>query len=323
MSRRGVLLCPIGSRARNVSRAIRSVGGDVSHVTEQPQLLEAVRNGAAFAVVEAQTGELRDKYLRAFRALGGTGIERRAVLIADIEKPTEFIDLLERNLLHHLISASSPRTLDRLSVTLAKLLQNAPLGMEVYVPWGVQVQGFEIRGSEHKNNIIDQMAEYLQLMGVHQRLATLARTVADEFLMNAVFDAPVGHEGRPLFAQTPRNETVAFPDPHRAEFRFCCTGDSVLLSILDTFGSLKAETVRDNLRRTLMGGNDQIRTGDKAGAGVGLFLSFSSLAEWIINISPSRATEMIGIIRTDGTYRDHIATPKSFHLFVEDQNTES
>ena len=320
MSRRGVLLCPIGSRARNLARAIRGVGGDVSHVTEPPQFFEAVRTGVSFAVVEAQTGELREKYLQAFRALAGTGIEGRAILIADVDKPAEFIDLLERNLLNHLIAASSPRTLDRLSVTLAKLLQNSPLGLEVYVPWGVQVQGFAIRGSEHKNNIIDQMAEYLNLMGVQQRLATLARTVADEFLMNAVFDAPVDHDGRPLFAHTPRNETVAFPDPHRAEFRFCCTGDSVLLSILDTFGSLRAQTVRENLRRTLMGGNDQIRSGDKAGAGVGLFLSFSSLAEWIINIAPSRATEMIGIIRTGGTYRDHIATPKSFHLFVEDRS---
>ena len=315
MSHRGVLLCPAGSRARNLCRAIRSVGVDVSHVTEQSHLLEAIRAGAAFAVVEAQSGELRDKYLQAYCSLEGSGIEDRAILIADIERPDEFVHLLQRDLLRHLIASSSPRVLARLSVTLAKLLHRSSFGLEVYVPWGVQIQGFEIRGSDHKNNIIDQMAEYLQFMGVHRRLATLARTVADEFLMNAIFDAPVGHEGQPLFASTPRNEDIAFPEPHRAEFRFCCTGDSVLLSIIDTFGSLSADTVRQNLRRTLLGGNDQIRTGEKAGAGVGLYLSFSSLAEWIINISPARATEMIGVIRTDGTYRDHIATPKSFHLF--------
>jgi len=228
-----------------------------------------------------------------------------------------FLRLLEADMCHHIISASLPNSLHRLSSTLAGLIQGHSGGVEAFAPWGAQILGFEIRSSAPKSAMIDQMGEYLESMGIHQRLATLARIVADEFLMNALFDAPVSATGAPLFAHTQRHENVVLPSPHRAEFRYCCTADRVYISMFDSFGSLTPAVLRQNLSRTLSGGDDQIRTGSKAGAGVGLYMSFSSLAEWIINIRPGQSTEMIGVLNAGGTYREHISTPKAFHLFVQ------
>ena len=284
-------------------------------VTDTPAVFRSAASEASFCVVDGGCPEngatFQATYARLPKQLGP-----RAVLIADLPDNAAFLPLIERDLCHHVIAASHPRMLFSLSTTVAKLTRGRATGIEIYVPWGVRVQGFEIRGSEHKQKVIDQMSDYLDLMGVHQRLASLARTVADEFLMNAVYDAAVNEDGTPIFNDVPRSEVVTIPAPHRAEFRYCCTGDSIVLSVMDSFGSLAPDTIRANLQRTLAGGDDQIRSGSSAGAGVGLYMSFSALAEWITNITPGKRTEMVGVLRANGTYRAHAAAAKSFHLFV-------
>lgn len=312
----GILLCEGGARARNLARAIRSVGPDVAVCSSVAEFEQSVRPNTAFVVVAAE-GPQSEQFLSAFVALGPSELSKRCILLADFHKLDAFLRLLRADMCHHVISASLPNSLHRLSATLAGLIQGHSGGVEAFVPWGAQILGFEVRSSEPKSAIIDQMGEYLESMGIHQRLATLARIVADEFLMNALFDAPVSSNGTPLFSHTPRHENVLLPSPHRAEFRYCCTADRVYISMFDSFGSLTPAVLRQNLSRTLSGGDDQIRTGSKAGAGVGLYMSFSSLAEWIINIKPGHSTEMIGVLNAGGTYREHISTPKAFHLFVQ------
>jgi hypothetical protein len=297
-----------------VSSAIRGAGIDVETVSHEDTFVAGLAADPDFVVVDASDEADRRAMLDNFLSLSGGPFAHRSVLFGDVRNREEFLELLRADLLHQLIATSAPGAHGRLTVTAAKLTGGELFGLEKYLPWGTVIESHTVRSSEQKARLLEALGDYAEATGMPSRLTTLAHTVADEFLMNAIFDAPVDTEGKPLFADRPRSLPTELPEPHTVRFSYCCTGGALALAVYDSFGSLSPETVRKNLLRTLTGGKDQIRRGTE-GAGVGLYMAFGALSDWIINIVPGQGTEMIGIIRTHGTYRDHIAIPKSFHLF--------
>ena len=49
---------------------------------------------------------------------------------------------------------------------------------------------------------------------------------------------------------------------------------------------------------------------------MGLYFIVEALNKVIINISPGKGTEVIGIMDISGSYRDYAERFKSFHIFV-------
>jgi hypothetical protein len=310
----GPLLTPPTPRGRNLARAAQSVGVGIRWCESEEELADALEEAPDFAIVNVE-GDDGAALFSAFLRLSGRPLARRTILYADLHDEGEFLALLEADLLYHLIAPSSPGSLDRVASTVAKLFSESPFGLERYLPWGTRVGSLPLTKSSDKEVVLERLSDFASAMGVPSRLSALACAVADEFVMNALYDAPTDERGHPLFAERPRSEPVELPEGHRARFQFACTGTALVVASFDPYGSLRPETVRSNLRRTLTRGDDQIRRGS-AGAGMGLFMAFQSLSDWIINLVPSLGTEMIGLVRTTGTFRDHAATPKSLHLFV-------
>jgi hypothetical protein len=304
-----------------VARAICSVGVTLKVISDPGKLVEATASDPDLVVVDAGDDVAGTDFHRAFMSLAQTSQKSRAVLFSDLTARETILDLLDADMLHHVLATSAPNALGRLAICLAKILGGKIFGMSKYVPWGTQIHEVSFRRSGVKQELLGELARFCEQMVIPKRLARLAGTVADEFVMNALYDAPTDASGAPIFTEIDRNQEVELPRPHEARFRYCCTGESLVLSIFDSFGSLDAPTVRANLLRTLSGGEDQVRRGS-AGAGVGLFLAFKALADWVINVHPGRGTEMIGVIRAGGTYRDHVAMPKSFNLFFAEQTSE-
>jgi hypothetical protein len=310
----GPLLTPPTPRGRNLARAARSAGVGIRVCESEAELVAACDEEPDFAIVNVE-GEGTGALFAAFLALAGRPFARRTILYADLDDHGEFLALLDAGLLYHVVAPSAPGALDRVASTVAKLFAESPFGVEPYLPWGTRIGSLPLTRSGDKDVVLGRLSEFATAMGVPPRLGALARTVADEFVMNALYDAPTDPRGRPLFADTPRSQPVQLPEGHRARFQFACTGSSLLVASFDPYGSLRPGAVHANLRRTLAGGDDQIRQ-ESAGAGMGLYMAFRSLSDWIINLVPAQGTEMIGMVRTGGTYRDHVRTPKSLHLFV-------
>lgn len=287
---------------------------DVDVVNDIAQFKIACLRSPDAVIVDATNDDTGELFQQAFLELSGTRVARRSILIADLVSKEDFLDLLQADLLHHVIASSGPGALFRLTTTVAKLITGQILGFRKYLPWGLQVREAQIRRTRDKTDTLDALSEYCDFVGMPSRLASLARTVADEFFMNALFDAPVDAQGNHIFANRNRSDDIELPPDHMAKLRFCCHGECLVIGVYDSFGSLTAGAIRDNLTRTLQGGADQVRA-DSAGAGVGLYMAFKALSDWIINVVPGQATEMIGMIRTSGTYRNHIMMPKSFHFF--------
>jgi hypothetical protein len=166
--------------------------------------------------------------------------------------------------------------------------------------------------------VIEEIDVCARERGVGVRLRAMIRTVADEFLSNAFYNAPVDAEGRRLYEGQSRTQPVTLDAHDAVQVRYCCDGRRFGLSVTDAFGSLTPEALQQHLARAFRRGDDQVSE-KEGGAGVGFYQIFGSLSHFIINIEPGVRTEMIGLIDVSSTYRAFALGGRSFNIFVKDQ----
>jgi len=236
------------------------------------------------------------------------------ILTASKEK-ADLISLLSHKVLTNLFAKNTDLKATELIVTVQKIITNDIFGIDKYLTWGVDVHEETIVSSA-KEASVDRLQDYLRSIGINRRLAELARSVADEFLMNAIYSAPVDQAGIQKYADHDRTTPLTLGPGEELIFRYGCDGHYLAISVEDKFGRLQRDTVLYYLRKCFMKGDDQID--EKAGgAGLGLFQAFKSLNHLVINVASRRRTEMIGTMDVSGTYKDFAQQPKSLHLFFD------
>ncbi len=244
--------------------------------------------------------------------------DRPAVLVlSSVGGRDDLSLLLSYDALTHLIAKNTAIGANELVVTAQKILRNDIFLFEKYLTWGAHAYEHRIESSDDKERVLDSLEEYLLRIGCNRRLIGLARGVGDEFIMNAVYNAPVDASGAPKYASRSRAQRVRLEPSEGALFRYACDGRSLALSICDRFGRLERSTIRTYLQKGLRKGDDQIDQ-KQGGAGLGLYYIFESLNKLVINLAPDIRTEFIGIMDISGTYRDFVAQPKSLSIFTQE-----
>lgn len=203
-----------------------------------------------------------------------------------------------------------------LLVTVQKLRFGDIFGMEKYFPPGLRMHSLRVSTTAEKNWALNTITEYVGVLGIPSRLRMLIRTVADEYLTNALYNAPVTEDGTRKYSDRPRTQPVALEAGEEIEFRFCYDGHRFGVSALDPFGSLEPGQVQDYLAKGFRAGSDQVSEGT-GGAGLGFFQILDSLSHLVINLERGRRTEMIGLIDVSGGYRNFTEAGKSFNIFVQ------
>lgn len=203
-----------------------------------------------------------------------------------------------------------------LLVTVQKIRRRDIFGLEKYFMWGVEPRCLRVRSSVEKNDTLGTITEYAESIGIPPRLRMAIRTVADELLTNAVYNAPVAADGAPRFASLPRTTSVTLDPGEEIEVRYCCDGRRFGLSITDPFGSLHPSQVQDYLAKGFRGGDGQVSEGS-GGAGLGFFQVLDSLSHFVVDLDQGKRTEMIGLLDVSGGYRTLAGCGKSFNIFVQ------
>ncbi len=237
------------------------------------------------------------------------------LLLAEKRGKSELGTLFRFPFLTNLIAKSHPLDLDEVIITVGKIVHNDIFGIDKYLCYGVQPVTHEVRSSRDKGALLQSLASYASGLGIHNRLITVAENVADELIMNAVYNAPIAADGSKKYASRSRSEELVLQPHEVAWFTYACDGRQLVIAMRDRFGSLTAETVRDYLGRCFAMGDDQIEV-KPGGAGMGLYFIVEALNKIIINISPGHGTEVIGVIDISGSYRTYAEKYKSFHIFV-------
>lgn len=218
-------------------------------------------------------------------------------------------DLEQRNLTTKLILA-----------TLSKVLNQDYFGVEKYLSWGVDVHTEIIKASMQRNDLNDKMKSYLKRMGVRSSILDRVFTVAEEMMMNAVYDAPVDSGGRALFNHLTRKNDIVLDTHQFSKLSYACDGDYLAISVRDPFGSLRSKTIIEYLKSCYDGQAGSLNTG-KGGAGRGLHQIVEGSDFTIFNLKKAYKTEVISLFSLD-TSKAEEAMPR-FHIFEIDENASN
>jgi hypothetical protein len=137
--------------------------------------------------------------------------------------------------------------------------------------------------------------------------------VADELLMNAMFNAPRDAEGNPKYAHRDRSY-LQLESSETVSMKYCCDGRHIALSVKDPFGSLDREVMLKYLGRCL--GKSVELEEREAGAGLGLYIVFSSITQLAFNIHVGKATEVIALFYIRAGPRAFNGSGKSLNIFL-------
>lgn len=301
---------PIGNPSRTLERLLPTAvpSQRILVIAEDPALLEKLA-----AAVQAGGGT-------AVRALGlqalpGAPLPHRLVVYAwdgEVASQRELMGKLRQSA--QLVAVCPPRTLGQqmeilsegrcnhvfladeaglqmLEATVRKFVSGDLFGVEKYIPEGTEVHLLRLRDYEGRQRALDEVLAFADSSGVRRQVRGAIGQVCEELLMNALYDAPVSADGRPLFAEVEAKERLAQLSPRPVSLRYAALPDRFIVAVRDRFGRLDKATILRYIEKCLRS-PDQIDR-KTYGAGLGLYLVASAASQYVVNIAPGVATEVI------------------------------
>jgi anti-sigma regulatory factor (Ser/Thr protein kinase) len=241
----------------------------------------------------------------------------RILAIASPRRPRDVGPFFTRYRTTNLLARNGEVHVGDLRSTVSKILQGEVFGMARYLAPNTHVREQSFHASESKEGLVAMVQAAGREARLDDRLIDQLATVTDEMVTNALYNAPVDEQGRPRYADWPRTRPVTLSPDERAVLSIGADTQRVTISVSDPFGSLGPDCVMDYLAKCFGRGSDQMD--EKAGgAGLGMYLMFNSLSQFVVNIAAGKRTEMIGIVDIPSSYREFAGRSKSFNLFVAD-----
>lgn len=298
---------------RSLTRTLKATVGGV----DSRERLDTIPADGEFDLIVANYDSMPPEQRRLLVATcGGEKSATRLLLLSAGEVTGDFIDLFRDRSLTNLVAKNNFEVdTEELIVTTRKILDDDIFGIEKYFIWGVKPFRMIVTKSSEKGDVVAAAEEYAKNLGVNPRFASLFSSVADEFVTNAVYNAPLDNERRHRFAHVSRTGLVSLDPGEEVEVKFCCDGRRLGISTSDPFGSLEAARLLQYLSKCLRKGEDQVDS-KEGGAGLGFYYIFDSLSHFVVNLRPGKMTEMIGIIDIRGTFREFSSKHKSFNVFT-------
>ncbi len=184
-----------------------------------------------------------------------------------------------------------------LSAMATRVLNGDIFGLEKMMSWGTMVHSCLVGDYQEKSLCIAQISEFAELMGVRRKYRESIEQCVDEMLMNALYDAPVDEQGKPIFSEIPTKTRISLRVEQKVVVQFSCDGHRFAVSVRDTFGTLERSTVLRYLHKCLHA--EQQIDRKVGGAGLGLYLMVNSATTVFFNVLPGVATEAVTTFNLD------------------------
>jgi len=241
------------------------------------------------------------------------------VLVTSEMVPNYLPQLRKLSTIPHIVSRNEEDrtfTIKNILTTVIKLLGRDLFGLEKYMAWGVDVQSRLIVSSSKRGDAMAEVDRYFEKLGVRRSNRDRMRTVLEEMLMNAIYDAPADKDGVALYNHLPRTTELNLKPEEQSIMRFATDGLIVAVSVQDPFGSLKGSTLLKYLEHNYAGNFGDINAQEgKGGAGRGLHQIVENSDLVVFNIEPGRRTEAIALFNVEA--KESILNHPSFHFFVK------
>jgi hypothetical protein len=214
------------------------------------------------------------------------------------------IQLLANPRCNHVVVADDDG-LHTVGVTINKFVTGDLFGIEKYLPPGTEVQLTRLRDYKGRTAAIDEVLAYAEKIGVRNKIRTSIGQVCEELLMNALYDAPADESGNPVFAEVDLKARLERLSPRPVSIRYAATETGFAVSVRDRFGRLDKGTVLRYIDKCLHSPNQIDRK--IYGAGLGIYLIANAATQFVLNVAPGMATEVVctfdrkgarGVLRT-------------------------
>lgn len=313
MSKRALCITGDASLRRTLRRTAQAAGSSVEFA-DTAEVLDRGGEPPDLLLLDKQSRHAID--LEQVQAKMGD--RTKVVVFGDSLQEDAMVALLRRDACDHVITFGQEPDDDELVVTTVKLFNKTDIfGLEKYLAWGVLVKDLEVATYEGKRGALLEVAEYAKEAGARRQVISRIESVADELLMNALYDAPAIRYGvRPRIGERSRAGLGPLGS-ERALMRYACDGRYFALSVRDNFGELRKEAILDHLQRARSErGNPKLASDDGGGAGLGLYFILASVTSFIANIHPGQMTEVVCLFDLKATGREQEACARSLHIFT-------
>ena len=173
-----------------------------------------------------------------------------------------------------------------------KLCSPTLFGLEKYLSVGAEVKELPVIKSAERESLNRQMRDHFSKLGVRGSVLDSVAVVAEELLMNAIYDAPTDLSGRPLYNKLPRSTPVDLKPEEQGVFRMATDGTLLGISVEDPFGALTCKVILNYLD-SCYGGREGELQKDKGGAGRGIHQIVENSDFVVFNVQPRRRTEVM------------------------------
>ncbi len=286
LSRRIVAISPDKAFGKQMSVALKAAGGAV----ETHQSAEALGRGELQVALIAihlvpELGNLLGELLP--RLVG----DARVIVILPRSNLSPIIEVLGASERISAVMVAEAFDVSDLSAVATRILGGDLFGLEKMVPWGTKIHSTLVGDYQEKSLCIAQISEFAEMMGVRRKYRESIEQSVDEMLMNALYDAPVDEQGRPIFSEIPTKTRISLRVEQKVVVQYTCDGKSFAVSVRDAFGTLERSTILRYLHKCLHA-EQQIdrKTG---GAGLGLYLIANNSSQILFNVLPGVATEVL------------------------------
>lgn len=144
--------------------------------------------------------------------------------------------------------------------------------------------------SSRRTARFERMHDYFAKQGMSSRTITAIYEVAEELVMNALYNAP--SEAGFFKAPISRMEEVTLPPDRACEISYGIEGGNAFVRLRDTFGALRHERLLEVLARCNKQGSVALDE-SRGGAGLGVWRVLQAATTIAITVIPGRLTDIL------------------------------
>jgi len=210
-------------------------------------------------------------------------------IVAPNAKLSQLTEYLRDDRINHVIVGDELE--EGVFVTAQKLLTGDIFGIEKYLPEGTPVHYERLRDFEGRGKAIQTVLDFAESAKMRRQVRSAIGQVCEELLMNALYDAPVDDDGRPIFAEVDPHDRTTMRTPRPVSIRYAATDDMFAVAVRDRFGRLAKNTILAYIEKCIHSPNQIDRK--TYGAGLGLYLVANAAATYVVNVAYGIATEVV------------------------------
>ena len=246
LARRLIALSPEKAFAKQLGVALRAAGGVVdTHLSYEE--LGTGELSAALVVIHLD-GAMLDAFPQLL-----TRLDSDAKIIVILARPNlpAMVDIMQASELIAGMMVADGFDSTLLSAMATRVLAGDIFGLEKHIPWGAQIHSYLVGDYQEKSLCIAQISEFCEAMSVRRKYRESIEQCLDEMLMNALYDAPVDEQGRPIFAEIPTKTRISLRVEQKVVVQYVCDGKQFAVAVRDSFGRLERQVVLRYLYKCL------------------------------------------------------------------------